>query len=69
MGMLEFCCIISIGPIRLNKIIGYEYYNIHIILFVLMIPALATIMQLQNRFVFFQNGIQSAVSARLSAYV
>jgi hypothetical protein len=49
-GLLEFCGIASFGALKLSEAIGTLYYPIHIVLFFLTLPALATIMRLQNRF-------------------
>jgi uncharacterized membrane protein len=40
----------AIGAIRLREIIGSPYYTIHVALFLLTLPALATVMRFQNKF-------------------
>ena len=49
-GFLEFCCLLVFGTLKLNETIGSLYCQIHTALFFLMLPAIATIMRLQNRF-------------------
>lgn len=46
----EFITTSLIGPIRFREIIGSSYYPIHVLIFLLTLPAIATIMRLQNRF-------------------
>ena len=49
-GLLDFFCTAVFGTLSLRGAIGTPYYPIHVGLFFLTLPALATTMQLQNRF-------------------
>lgn len=49
-GILEFCCLLVLGTLKLSEAIGSLYYPIHTAVFFLMLPSLVTIMRLQNRF-------------------
>lgn len=49
-AVVETIATTTIGPIRLQEITGRVYYPFHGVIFFLTLPALATIMRLQNKF-------------------
>jgi len=47
--VLEFIGVMAVGPLELRKSIGATFYPIHLVLFLLAVPALANIMRLQKK--------------------
>jgi hypothetical protein len=66
----EFIGVSTWGAINLRVYIGPVYYCVHLILFFLVIPSLANVLQLQKKVSFFSNWVVTAfICAVLALFV
>jgi hypothetical protein len=68
LACLEGVGVVTVGTLKLRLVIGAAYYPLHEILFLLGVPALANLMQLQKRIPFFAKWYITAFACMIFAF-